>query len=112
MCPLEREQARRETQQWVMRRLPTADSIVEMGEKVGHELMLSMVATARIVAAGTNRSIVFARWRPYVPHQYMVEWFLVSPESVHPFCRAHQRVPTRRQRETRRDTDHATSAQE
>jgi len=27
MCPLKREQARRETQQWVMRRLPTADSI-------------------------------------------------------------------------------------
>ena len=28
-----REQARRETQQWVMRRLPTADSIVEIGRK-------------------------------------------------------------------------------
>ena len=27
------EQARRETQQWVMRRLPTADSIVEIGRK-------------------------------------------------------------------------------
>jgi len=38
MCPLKREQARRETQQWVMRRLLTADSIVEIGEKVGHEL--------------------------------------------------------------------------
>jgi len=38
MCPLKREQARRETQQWVMRRLPTADSIVEIGRKVGHEL--------------------------------------------------------------------------
>ena len=60
MCPLKREQARRETQQWVMRRLPTADSIVytvfrrfllyenelvtlqtllsRWGEKVGHEL--------------------------------------------------------------------------
>ena len=33
MCPLNREQARRETQQWVMRRLPTADSIVEIGRK-------------------------------------------------------------------------------
>jgi len=33
MCPLKREQARRETQQWVMRRLPTADSIVEIGRK-------------------------------------------------------------------------------
>jgi len=31
MCPLKREQARREMQQWVMRRLPTADSIVEIG---------------------------------------------------------------------------------
>jgi len=30
MCPLKREQARRETQQWVMRRLPTVDSIVEI----------------------------------------------------------------------------------
>jgi len=49
MCPLRREQARRETQEWVTRRLPTADSIVEVkvkvrplwreGEKVGHELM-------------------------------------------------------------------------
>ena len=39
MCPLKREQARRETQQWVMRRLPTADSIVEKVEKVGHELI-------------------------------------------------------------------------
>jgi len=29
----QREQARRETQQWVMRRLPTADSIVEIGRK-------------------------------------------------------------------------------
>ena len=38
MCPLKCEQARRETQQWVMRRLPTADSIVEIGRKVGHEL--------------------------------------------------------------------------
>jgi len=34
MCPLKREQARRETQQWVMRRLPTADSIVEIGRKL------------------------------------------------------------------------------
>ena len=33
MCPLKHEQARRETQQWVMRRLPTADSIVEIGRK-------------------------------------------------------------------------------
>ena len=33
MCLLKREQARRETQQWVMRRLPTADSIVEIGRK-------------------------------------------------------------------------------
>jgi len=33
MCPLKREQARRETQQWVMRRLPTANSIVEIGRK-------------------------------------------------------------------------------
>jgi len=33
MYPLKREQARRETQQWVMRRLPTADSIVEIGRK-------------------------------------------------------------------------------
>jgi len=33
MCPLKREQATRETQQWVMRRLPTADSIVEIGRK-------------------------------------------------------------------------------
>jgi len=33
MHPLKREQARRETQQWVMRRLPTADSIVEIGRK-------------------------------------------------------------------------------
>jgi len=33
MCSLKREQARRETQQWVMRRLPTADSIVEIGRK-------------------------------------------------------------------------------
>jgi len=32
-CPLKREQARRETQQWVMRRFPTADSIVEIGRK-------------------------------------------------------------------------------
>jgi len=38
MCPLKREQAGHETQQWVMRRLPTADSIVEIGRKVGHEL--------------------------------------------------------------------------
>jgi len=27
------KQARRETQQWVMRRLPTADSVVEIGRK-------------------------------------------------------------------------------
>jgi len=40
MCPLKHEKARRETQQWVMRRLPTADSIGEIGRKVGHELML------------------------------------------------------------------------
>jgi len=33
MCPLKREQARRETQQWVMSRLPIADSIVEIGRK-------------------------------------------------------------------------------
>jgi len=33
MCPLKREQARREMQQWVMRRLLTADSIVEIGRK-------------------------------------------------------------------------------
>ena len=33
MCPLKREQARRETQQWVMRRIPTADSIVEIERK-------------------------------------------------------------------------------
>ena len=33
MCPLKREQAKRETQQCVMRRLPTADSIVEIGRK-------------------------------------------------------------------------------
>jgi len=33
MCPLKREQAMRETQQWVMRRLPTVDSIVEIEEK-------------------------------------------------------------------------------
>jgi len=33
MCPLKREQARCETQQWVMGRLPTADSIVEIGRK-------------------------------------------------------------------------------
>ena len=39
MCPLKREQARRETQQWVMRRLPTADTIVETKKKVGHELI-------------------------------------------------------------------------
>jgi len=39
MCPLKREQARREMQQWVMRRLPTADSIVEIERKVDHELM-------------------------------------------------------------------------
>ena len=32
-CPLKREQARREMQQWVMRRLLTADSIVEIGRK-------------------------------------------------------------------------------
>jgi len=35
MCPLKREQARREMQQWVMRRLPTADSIVEKARKSG-----------------------------------------------------------------------------
>ena len=46
MCPLKREEARRETQQWVMRRLPTADSIVEIGEKVAHEL--SIVHTGRV----------------------------------------------------------------
>jgi len=40
MCPLKHEQARRETQQWVMRRLPTADSIVEIGRNVGHELRI------------------------------------------------------------------------
>ena len=39
MCPPKREQASRETQQWVTRRLPTADSIVEIGKKVGHELI-------------------------------------------------------------------------
>jgi len=33
MCLFKREQARRETQQWDMRRLPTADSIVEIGRK-------------------------------------------------------------------------------
>jgi len=33
MCPLKREQARREMQQWVMRRLLTADCIVEIGRK-------------------------------------------------------------------------------
>jgi len=33
MCPLKREQARREMQQWVMRRFPTADCIVEIGSK-------------------------------------------------------------------------------
>jgi len=33
MCPLKREQARREMQQWVMRRFPTADCIVEIGRK-------------------------------------------------------------------------------
>jgi len=38
MCPLKCEQARPEMQQWIMRRLPTADSIVEIGIKVGHEL--------------------------------------------------------------------------
>ena len=32
-CPLKREQARRETQQWIIRRLPTADSIVEIERK-------------------------------------------------------------------------------
>jgi len=39
MCPLMREQARREMQQWVMRRLPTADSIVEIGNlRIGWHL--------------------------------------------------------------------------
>ena len=33
MCPLKHEQARRETQQWVMRHLPIAGSIVEIGRK-------------------------------------------------------------------------------
>jgi len=33
MCPLKREQARRETQRWIMRRFPTADCIVEIGRK-------------------------------------------------------------------------------
>jgi len=50
MCPLKREQARRETQQWVMRRLPTADSIVEIGRKVGHEL-----SNIRIQTSGVQR---------------------------------------------------------
>jgi len=33
MCPLKREQAKREMQQWFMRRLPTADCIMEIGRK-------------------------------------------------------------------------------
>jgi len=33
MCPLKREQARPEMQLWVMRRLPIADSIVEIERK-------------------------------------------------------------------------------
>jgi len=55
MCPLKREQAMRETQQRVMRRLPTADSIVEMGEKVRHELTTGNVLT--ILNAGLYCSL-------------------------------------------------------
>ena len=33
MCPLKSEQARRETQQWVVGRFPTVDSILEIGSK-------------------------------------------------------------------------------
>jgi len=44
MCPLKREQARREMQQWVMRRLPTADSIVEIGRNTHtHTTVLLLV---------------------------------------------------------------------
>ena len=43
MCPLKREQARREMQQWVMRRLPTADSIVEIGRKSRSWIRLKLV---------------------------------------------------------------------
>ena len=38
MCPLKREQARCETQQWVIRRLPLQTLLWRYGEKVGHEL--------------------------------------------------------------------------
>ena len=48
MCPLKREQARRDTQQWVMRRFPTADCIVEIGRKVGHELNLVLLFSAYV----------------------------------------------------------------
>ena len=48
MCPLKREQARRETQQWVMRRLPTADSIVEIGRKSRSWIEVDFTALNRL----------------------------------------------------------------
>jgi len=57
MCPLKHEQARRETQQWLMRRLPTADSIVEIGRKVGHELRFSKHRRERFVMLGWSENI-------------------------------------------------------
>ena len=53
MCPLKREQARRETQQWVMRRLPTADSIVEIGRKSRSWIKLKRLGrNRRLVSRG------------------------------------------------------------
>jgi len=83
MCPLKREQARREMQQWVMRRLPTADSIVEIGRKVGHELSVCVrrpvdVQTEHVVLLVSSCSCGRA-----LEHASFVTWpYRAHPASV------------------------------
>ena len=67
MCPLKREQARRERDSLVMRRLPTADSNAEIGEKGGHELdgVLIYLATMQHAHQLSRRAVLVRRQQVY-----------------------------------------------
>jgi len=55
MCPLKCEQARREMQQWVMRRLPTADCIVEIRRK--SRSWIKVLSHRMCYVAGDRRTV-------------------------------------------------------
>ena len=77
-----REQARRETQQWVMRRLPTADSIVEIGEKVGHELKCRDIPVIESIVPVRHGSVLATS-----PGTSVVDVVLIDGASRQPVAR-------------------------